>query len=168
MIFFPFMTVAHIGEGSHWQQLPELKFLFSTKPHCELFNHVLSSDQSSAPSQSAVNQEAPLGQGASAKHRAAQPRVGTDAWLTSALRRDDTGPHGSSSGLWIVWLPLCTQRVSTGRRWAGRRPSLKRPGKGFMREHHHTRSFPSHGPPAPWHLWTQMVVRIRTHCLLVR
>lgn len=63
MIFFPFMTVAHIGEGSHYQQLPELKFLFSTKPHCELFNHVLSSDQSSAPSQSAVNQEAPLGQG---------------------------------------------------------------------------------------------------------
>lgn len=77
MILFPVMTVAHICKGSHYKQLSELKFLFSTEPHCELFNHVLSSDQSSAPSQSAVNQEAPLGQGASAKHRAAQPRVGT-------------------------------------------------------------------------------------------
>lgn len=50
----------------------------------------------------------------------------TEKSLTSVQRKDDTSPHGSSSGLWIWWLPLCTQRVSTEKRWADRRLSLKK------------------------------------------
>lgn len=46
-------------------------------------------------------------------------------WLTSVQQMDDTGPRGSSSGLWIWWLPLCTQTVSIEIPWADTHLSLK-------------------------------------------
>lgn len=39
-------------------------------------------------------------------------------------QRADTNPRESFSGLWIWWLPLCTQTVSITTQWADKPPSL--------------------------------------------
>ena len=47
------------------------------------------------------------------------PRAGAEVRVvTSEQQTDDTGQHGSSSGLWSGWRPRCTQRVSIATRWA--------------------------------------------------
>ena len=48
-----------------------------------------------------------------------QPIPGAEVKVfTSEQQTDDTGQHGSSSGLWSGWRPRCTQRVSIATQWA--------------------------------------------------
>lgn len=106
----------------------------SKYPHCELFNHVWSSDQSSAPPQSAVNQEESLSQAQSSARS-----LSSEQTCSSPVRCEGTTQvHMEVLQVFESYGCLYVHKeYPQGDGGQTDSPLCKRRRKGFVRQHRH-------------------------------